>query len=170
MRRSIQLIHAVVHQKHGLRHVRVAFDERLQRLAHHPTRQVCYPRNIDRQLRHRKRLQLPHPIADHPCRVADALHVRVDLDHRQNKPQVDGHRLLHRQQVQRHLIDFPFQTIDRHLSAIHKIADGKIAHPIRLHRALDRLLGHPRHHQQLFLQIVQVLLESDSHYPNLPVM
>ena len=37
----------------------------------------------------------------------------------------------------------------------------KIAHPICLDGALDRLLGHTRHHQQPFFQIVEFLLKAN---------
>ncbi len=55
-------------------------------------------------------------------------------------------------------------------AAHHQVADGDVAHAIRLNRALNRLLGHPGHHQKFFLQVVEALLKAKSRHPNLPVM
>ncbi len=55
--------------------------------------------------------------------VAHPLQVRIDLDHREDKPQVNRHRLFHCKQVERHLIDLPLRAIDRRLCLQHQVAD-----------------------------------------------
>ena len=51
-----------------------------------------------------------------------------------------------------------------------QIADGEVARAVGLDGALDRLLGHAGHDEQLLLQVVEVLVKSNAHHPNLPVM
>ena len=87
-----------------------------------------------------------------------------------NKAQVHRHRLFHRQQIQRQLIDLPLHAVDRRLRHLHQLAQALIARGIGLRRPLDRLLHQPRHHQQALLQLVETLLKLDPYHPNLPVM
>ena len=115
-------------------------------------------------------LHAAHAVADALGRVADALQVRVDLDHAEDKAQVDGHGLLHRQQIEGGLIDLALQAVDGHLRDADQIADGEVAHAIGLDGALDGLLGQAGHHQQLLLQFLQTLLKAYARHPNLPVM
>ncbi len=146
------------------------FNKRLQALAHHLRGQRRHPRNIHRQLGHGHLLHAAHPVADRLGRVAHPLQVGIDLDHAQNEAQIDGHGLLHRQQIERRLVDLALQTVDGHLAAADQVADRKIAHTISLNGALDGLLGQPRHHQQLLFQFIQTLLKAYARHPNLPVM
>jgi len=108
----------------------------------------------------------PLPLGD-----SDALEVGVDFDHGQDEAKIDGHGLFHGEEVEGHLIDLALEAVDGHLSAIDEIADGKIADPVGFDGALDGLLRHAGHDEELFLEVVQVLLKTDAHhYPNLPVM
>ena len=147
-----------------------AFDERLQALAHHVGGQRGHARNIDGQVDDRHLLHAAHAVADALGGVAHALQVGVDLDHAQDEAQVDGHGLLHGQQVERGLVDVALQAVDGDFAAAHQVADGQIAHAIGLNGALDGLLGQPGHHQQILLQIVEALLKAYACHPNLPVM
>ena len=45
--------------------------------------------------------------------VADALEIGVDLDGRDDGPQVDGHRLVQRQQREAASVDLDVQLVDR---------------------------------------------------------
>ena len=68
------------------------------------------------------------------------------------------------------LIDVALQAINGVFAARHQIANGEVADPVGFDGALNRLLGHARHHQQIFLQLVQTLLKANTCHPNLPVM
>ena len=102
--------------------------------------------------------------------VAHAFQVSVDLDHAQNEAQIDRHGLLHRQQIQRRLIDIALQPINCNFAAAYQIADREIAYTIRLNRALNGLLRQSGHHQQVLFQLIQTLLKPNARHPNLPVM
>ncbi len=119
---------------------------------------------------HGKGLQVADAIADAHCLIANPFEIGIDLDHRENKAQIDRHGLFHGQQIEGHLVDLALKAVDRYLTAIHQIADREITDAISLHRTLDRLLGHARHDKQPLLQIVELSMEPDSRHPNLPVM
>jgi hypothetical protein len=76
-----------------------------------------------------------------------SLMLLADANHAQDEAKIDGHWLLHRQQVERGLVNLPFQPVDGHFAAAHQIADRQIAHAIGLDGALDRLLGQACHHK-----------------------
>ena len=148
----------------------IGLNKRLQALAHHVGGQRRHARNIDRQIDDRHLLHAAHAVADALGRVAHALQIGIDLDHAENEAQIDGHGLLHRQQVERGLVDVALQAVDGDLAAADQVADGEIAHAIGLNGALDGLLGQAGHHQQVLLQIVEALLKAYACHPNLPVM
>ncbi len=56
--------------------------------------------------------------------VADALEVGVDADDREDEAQVDGHGLLHGEQVEGHLVDLALEAVDGGLGAEDELADG----------------------------------------------
>ena len=115
-------------------------------------------------------LHVADAVADAFGGVAHALQIGVDLDHAENEAQVDGHGLLHGQQVERGLIDVALHAVDGDLAAADQVADGEIAHAVGLNGALDGLLGESRHDQQVLLQFFQALLKAYACHPNLPVM
>ena len=158
----VHLIHLIVQRQHRLRQFRVPLDKRLQRLAHHRRRHRRQLGNVHRKFNVRERAHLPHPHRDVHCLVTHPLQVGIDPDHRQDKAQVDRHRLFHGQQIERHLINLALQPVDRRLRLKHKFADRLIACAVCLDRALNRLLRHTRHNQQALLQVVEVLLEFDA--------
>jgi hypothetical protein len=84
-----------------------------------------------------------HAVADALGRVAHALQIGVDLDDAEDEAQVDGHGLLHGQQVERGLVDVALQAVDGDLAAADQVADGQVAHAVGLNGALDGLLGQP---------------------------
>ena len=120
-------------------------------------------RDIDRHLRCGKCIQVAYTLRDVHGLIANALEVGIDLDDGQNKAQIDGHRLFHREQVQRRLVDLPLQPVDRQFTVHHQVADRSVARTIGFNRALDRLLGHAGHHEQLFFQFVQALMKPYPH-------
>ena len=120
-------------------------------------------RDIDRHLRRGERIEVAYALRDIHRLVADTLEIGIDLDHGQNEAQIDGHWLLHREQVQRHLVDLALQPVDRQFAMHHQVADRSVARAIGFNRALDRLLGHAGHHKELFLQLVQALMKPYAH-------
>ena len=126
--------------------------------------------NIDGKIDGGHALHDADAVADALGGVAHALQVGVDLDYAENEAQVDGHGLLHGEQVERGLVDVAFHAIDGDFAAADEVADGEVANPVSLDGALDRLLGEPRHHQEILLQVFQALLKAYACHPNLPVM
>jgi len=55
--------------------------------------------------------QIQRPDGNAHRHVADPLQIAVDLDHRQDEPQIDRHRLLPRQQLVGHLIHFALRRV-----------------------------------------------------------
>ena len=102
--------------------------------------------------------------------IPDPLQIGVNANHREYKAEVDGHRLLHREQVQRHLIDLALKPIDGRLRTKNQFADAEIAAAIGLNRSLDGLLCHASHDEQALLEVIEILLKFNPCHPNLPVM
>ena len=109
-------------------------------------------------------------VADALGGVAHALKVGVDLDDAEDEAQIDGHGLLHGEQVERGLVDVALHAVDGDLAAADQVADGQVANPVGLNGALDGLLGEPGHDQEILLQVFQALLKAYACHPNLPVM
>ena len=142
----------------------------MQCLANHCRGQEGQLGDIDWKVDVRKGPHLADTNSDIDGLVADALEVRVNPDDGEDEPQVDGHGLLHREEVQGQLIDLPLQAIDGGFGAKDELADAKVASPVGLDRTLNRLLRHPGHDQELFFEPVKILVELDARHPNLPVM
>jgi len=109
-------------------------------------------------------------VADALGRVADALKIGVDLDDREDEAQVDGHGLLHGEQIERRLIDIAFHAVDGDFAAVDQVADGEVANTIGLNGPLNGLLSEAGHHQKILLQVFEALLKTNACHPNLPVM
>src|SRR6266496_3199186 len=68
--------------------------------------------------------------------------------------------------IERGLVDVALHAVDGHFAAAHQVADGKVAHAVRFNGALDGLFRQAGHHQEIFLQVVEALLESFAGHPN----
>ena len=148
----------------------VGFDEGLQALAHHVGGHRGHAGNVDGQVDGGHLLHEADAVADAFGGVAHALQIGVDLDDAEDEAQIDGHGLLHGEQVERGLVDVALHAVDGDLAAADQVADGKVANPVGLDGALDGLLGQPGHHQEILLQVFQALLKAYACHPNLPVM
>ena len=109
-------------------------------------------------------------VADAFGGVAHALQIGIDLDDAEDEAQIDGHGLLHGEQVERGLIDVALHAVDGDLAAADQVADRQVADPVGLNGALDGLLGEAGHDQKILFQIFQALLKAYPCHPNLPVM
>ena len=61
----------------------------------------------------------PRRLGDVDRQVADALEVGVDLDRRDDRAQVGGHRLVQRQQREAAVVDLDVQRVDRLVAGEH---------------------------------------------------
>ena len=68
-----------------------------------------------------------HAIGNVDRLVAHALEVSVDADHSEDKAQIDGHGLFHRQQIERELIDLVLHAVDRRLRERDQLAEIHVA-------------------------------------------
>ena len=81
--------------------------------------------------------------------IAHALEIGIDLDDAEDEAQIVGHGLLHGEQVERVLIDVALHAVDGDFAAADEVADGEVAHAVRLNRPLDGLLGQPSHDEEI---------------------
>ena len=80
-----------------------------------------HPRDVD-QLLDRRMLQVARRrLGDVDRQVADPLEVGVDLDRGDDRAQVDGHRLVQRQQREAAVVDLDVQLVDRRVADEHAL-------------------------------------------------
>ena len=166
----VHLVDLVVEQEDGVGELGVGFDEGLQGLAHHGGGERRELGNVDGKIDVGEGAHLADADGDVDGLVAYALEVGVDADDREDEAQVDGHGLLHGEQVERHLVDLALEAVDRGLGAEDELADAEVARAVGLDGALDGLLGHAGHDEQILFQVVEALMKFNAHQPNLPVM
>ena len=92
------------------------------------------------------------------------------LTHGEDEAQINRHRLLHGEKVERQLINFALGIVDGGFAGEHHLAELAVAGAVRFVGAIDGLLCQTAHPQQFLLQFVESLLKAAAHYPNLPVM
>ena len=113
-------------------------------------------------------MHLADALDDVDRRVTHALHVRVDLDHREDEAQVDRHGLLHGQQIQRELVDLALVPVDGGFRLLHLRGQAKVARAVGFHGAVDGLLGHAGHDQDFFFQVAEALVKPHAHDASCP--
>jgi hypothetical protein len=95
--------------------------------------------------------------------VADPLEVGVDLDGRDNRAQVRGHRLMQRQQHEAAVVDFDVQRVERPVAPHHALEQR----PIPLDEPLDRkahlLFSEAAHFEQPRLALLELFAEMRHH-------
>ena len=104
------------------------------------------------------------------CLVADALHVGDHLQRGRDGAQIPSHRLLLEQQLHAQVLDVPLFLIDLPLGGGRALPQGVISVQQGLGGGGDGLLTQGPHFDQFHIQLLQLLIESVPHYPNLPVM
>jgi hypothetical protein len=100
--------------------------------------------------------------------VRYALQVGVDLEHGDDEAKVDGHGLLHGEQVKRQFIDAALECVDIFFAREDLLAQGGVSTKIGAGGHFHCAFGHSTHLEQLLFKFVEPLLEFCSH-PNLPV-
>src|ERR1041385_78340 len=108
----VHVVHQVVALQHRLRQVDVGGQEGVERVADHADAHLRHAWNVDVQPGIGAHDQIHNALGDVHRLVAHALQVGIDLDARNDKTQVDGHGLLHGQQVNRHLVHVALGGID----------------------------------------------------------
>src|SRR5579863_2427570 len=162
--------HAVdhaVHFEHGLRQFDFTFNKRFQRAANHGADRGAHAGDVNRQLRRRKLDHIHHALGDVYRLVAHAFEIGINLGHGKNESQVDGHGLLHGQQIECGFVNFALGRVDQALAFQHHLASRKVALYISLAGAIHRLLREASHAKQPLPKIVEPKLKARTHYPNL---
>src|SRR5579862_7666607 len=164
-------VYYVVHFEDGLGKFSFAFDERLERAAHHGGNRGSHARDIHGKVGFRQIHHVHYTLGDVDRLIAHPLQIGIDLGDRENEAQIDRHGLLHSEQIERHLVDFALGEIDLSLALEHHPAARKIALDVGLAGAVDSLLSQSAHTEQTCPKFVQSLQKTGArHYPNLPVM
>ena len=166
----VHLIDLVIEQEDRVRELGVGFDEGVEGFANHSGGKRRELGDIDGQVDVGKGPHLADADGDVDGLIANALEVGVDADDGEDEAEVNGHGLLHGEEIEGHLVDLALEAVDGGLGAEDELADGEVAGAIGLDRTLDGLLGHASHDEQFFLEVVEVLVKFDAHQPNLPVM
>ena len=168
--RIVHLIDLVVEGEDGVGEVCVGLDEGLHGLAHHRGRERGELGDVDGKIDVGEGTHLTNADGDVDGLISDALKIGIDADDGEDEPEVDGHGLLHGEEVESHLVDLALEAVDGRLGAQDELADGEVTGPVGLDGALDGLFGHAGHDEQFFLEVVEALVEFYAHQPNLPVM
>ena len=96
--------------------------------------------------------------------VADALQVAIDLDHRQDEAQIDGHGLFLGEQFIRHLVQLALGGVDGRLVLLDVLAQALVAQEIGVHRGLHRLLRQGSHGKKLVLEFGELKLKMNARH------
>ena len=77
-----------------------------------------------------------------------------------DRPQVDRHRLVQRQQLEAAAVDLDVQLVDRTVAGEHAVDDSGASRSTRpLDRRADAVLGQPAHLEQARLELFQLFLK-----------
>ncbi len=124
----------------------------------------------------------PRRLGDVDGEVADALEIGVDLHGRDDRAQVDGHRLVERQQREAAVVDLDVQRVERLVAGEHALDQLAVAVDQALDREAHLLLGQAAHLEQAGLELLELFLKmpdagsvtcrvlhAEASYPNRPV-
>ena len=99
-------------------------------------------------------------LGDVDGQVADALEVGVDLDGGDDRPQVDGHRLVQRQQREAPAVDLDVQRVERLVAGEHARSirsRSRSTSPLTARRTC--FFGEAAHFEQPRLELLELFLE-----------
>ena len=96
--------------------------------------------------------------------VANALQVAIDLDHGQDKTEIDGHGLFFGEQLIRHLIQFALGRVNGSLVLLDVVAQAQVAQDIGVDRRLNRLLRKGSHRKKLVLEFGELKLKMNTRH------
>ena len=139
--------------------VDVAADERVERVAEHVLRDLRHPRDVDQFLDRRMLQVAGHGFGDVDRQIADAFEVGVDLDRGDDGAQVDGHRLVQRQQLEAAVVDLDVQLVDRRVADQHLFDERVVAIDQGAHGRPRPVLGEAAHLEQPCLELFELVLK-----------
>ena len=155
----VESVDLAVRHKHLARGDRVLAHERVKRSLQDRTRAVG-EHGHRRGSRHRVLVeQVKRPLGDVLGQVADALELAVDLDDGGHEPQVAGHRLVEREDLEALLLDLDLVLVDQHVGGDHLASLGGIALLDGLEGEAETLLHQRAERQDLPLQPVRLSLQ-----------
>ena len=144
---------------HVVREPRVAPHEGVERVAEHRLRDVAHLRDVDQLLDRRMAGVAARGLGDVHREIAHTLEVGVDLDGRDDLPQVGRHRLVERQQREAAVVDVDVELVQRLVAPHDPIDDHGVAAHEALHGGADALLRKAAHLEQARLEPLELLLE-----------
>jgi hypothetical protein len=109
---AVDSVDFVVGLKQMLGQLGVGLNERPQGVPHHSPNPGCHRGDVDGKFGGRQFDHVHDPLYDIDRLVIDALKIGVDLDDRQDKAQIDGHWLLHSEQIDGQFVHFALGAID----------------------------------------------------------
>ena len=155
----LQPVQLIVTIQHPSGQVHVPLDERIERIAQHALRDRGHPRNVDEFL-DRGMLQIPlSRLGDVDGQIAHAFEIGVDLDRRDDRPQVDGHRLVQGEQLEAAVVDFDVQAVDRVVADEHAFDQLQVALDEGAYGEPDAVFREATHLEQPGLQDIELVLE-----------
>ena len=137
----------------------VAPDERIERVAEHALSNGRHPRNVNQLLDWRVSGVLTRRLGNVDREIANPFQVGVDLDGRDNRSQVDGHRLVKRKQCETAIIDLDVQTVQRSVAGDHTVDQRAVAFDQTPHREPDLFFGQAAHFEQARFELLEFLLK-----------
>ena len=165
-----QIVDDVIHLHHLSRQLQIPVHIGVQTAADHADCGLGHLGQVLQLLQIRRVGQIDHQTGDVRRLIADALHVGDHLQRRGDLPQIPRHGLLLQKQLQAQALDLLFLLIhlvirgDGGVCSLHVLADQ------RLGGTSDGLLDQRSHFQQFPVEQTQLLVKSNAHQPNLPVM
>ena len=155
----LQLVDPVVGLADAVGGLDVAGDEGVEGVAEHGAGAGGHLRDVDQRLDQRLARHHLHDRADALGVIAHALEVDVDRERGDDHAQVDGHRRLLREQLQRLLVDLVAGAVDLVVVADHGVGERRVAVDERLQRALDLAIDHRPHLEDAVLEAFEVGVE-----------
>ena len=137
----------------------VKINTDLERVAEHRLRDIAHLRDVDELLHWRMR-GVPFPgFRDVDREISDPFEVGVDLDGRDDCPQVGRHRLVQRQQLEAAIVDLDVEFVDRLVAVQDPVDHLDVAGRQPVDGRADALFGEATHLEQPALEHFELLLE-----------
>ena len=155
----VQVVDFVVGIADGVGFGGVEVQHRLDAFVQHPRGFLGHHRNVDQRLQRRLIAHRQADFGDALGIVAHPLQFRRDVQHRDNRPQIAGHRLLRGDEVEAEFLDFEPLPVDVVILLDHLARHRQVAVLQRLHRLMNGdAHGYP-HRLHILLQLGQPLVE-----------
>src|SRR6185369_4301845 len=164
----LHTVNDVVHLKNGFRHVGMRREERLKGTANHGRDGRGHAADVDWYVQRSYFEQVKSALGDVDGLIANSFEVSVDLQHGNDKAEIDRHGLLHCEKVEREFVDAALKAVDVLFARKHLFAEAGVPAQVCAGGHLHGAFGHAAHLEEFLFQFVKALLKFRSH-PNLPV-